>query len=73
VKAEESSTEIDSDEAALMELNRKRQEVQKSLIQLQGQLDSKRNTKRRSALTTTELQEMPGDVITYKAVGRMFL
>lgn len=54
-------------------LSQERGSLVRQLYQIQAQYDGQSTLNRRSELTLRELDEMPGDIITYRVVGRMFM
>eukprot|EP00933_Yihiella_yeosuensis_P077293 TRINITY_DN87658_c0_g1_i1.p1 TRINITY_DN87658_c0_g1~~TRINITY_DN87658_c0_g1_i1.p1 ORF type:complete len:117 (+),score=27.35 TRINITY_DN87658_c0_g1_i1:24-374(+) len=64
------------DEARAIELNNVMQErssVNRQLLQAKAQYSHQTTLKRKSELTSSELADLPEDIVVYRAVGRMFL
>jgi chaperonin cofactor prefoldin len=61
------------EDRALFELDRGRSHSRQQLLQCRGATQAKIKAKRRAQLCLAEVEQLPAECRTYKAVGRMFL
>jgi len=61
------------EDRALMELDRTRSQSRQQLLQCRGATQVKVKSKRRAQLCLAEVEQLPTECRTYKAVGRMFM
>jgi prefoldin subunit 1 len=69
----DSTAQISEDDRQFYELDRHRQQARQRLYQLKSNSQMKQKIKRRSELCKAEIDILPNETKTYKAVGRMFL
>jgi hypothetical protein len=57
------------DQAALEELERKRVQIQKEMLQASGALNSRKTNKKKAELTIEEVKDLASETVVYRAVG----